>query len=181
MARPKKTPANPIFTQDLKDFITATIKECLAESVISNPLEVTAKIIRDEAAKFSPPQTMTLDKLELANGQTEEARLEKVKTLETLLGTASTNPYGTTEYAIFEDKIKQMTVADMQGMAQKLGINPFQSSPALAAALKTSFVQNSKQSMGAMREVPKVKNRQLNPRDPKDLAVMQSLGMKIVV
>ena len=66
-------------------------------------------------------------------------------------------------------------------MAQKLGINPFQSSPALAAALKTSFVQNSKQSMGAMREVPKVKNRQLNPRDPKDLAVMQSLGMKIVV
>lgn len=172
MARPKKTPANPIFTQDLKDFIVSAIKEILADK---NVLAIASKEIESAA-----PQTMTLDKLELANGQTEEARLEKVKTLETLLGTASTNPYGTTEYAIFEDKIKQMTVADMQGMAQKLGINPFQSSPALAAALKTSFVQNSKQSMGAMREVPKVKNRQLDPRNPKDLAVMQSLGMKIV-
>ena len=170
MARPKKIPANPIFTQDLKEFIVSAIKEILAEgNVVSKASEAPAT------------QTMTLDKLELANGQTEEARLEKVKKLETLLGTASTNPYGTTEYAIFEDKIKQMTVADMQGMAQKLGINPFQSSPALAAALKTSFVQNSKQSMGAMREVPKVKNRQLDPRNPKDLAVMQSLGMKIVV
>ncbi len=172
MARPKKTPANPIFTQDLKDFIVSAIKECLADK---NIVALAAK-----ETESTPPQTMTLDKLELANGQTEEARLDKVKRLETLLGTASTNPYGTTEYAIFEDKIKQMTVADMQGMAQKLGINPFQSSPALAAALKTSFVQNSKQSMGAMRDIPKVKNRQLDPRNPKDLAVMQSLGMKIV-
>lgn len=168
MARPKKVPANPIFTKDLKDFIVSTIKEILAEKTIVTTPETPV-----------PSQPVTLDKLELANGQIETP-IDKVKNLEQLLGTASTNAFGTTEYSVFEDRVKQMTVADMQGLAQKLGINPFQSAPALAAALKTSFVHNSKQAMGGMREVPKVKNRQLDPRNPKDLAVMQSLGMKIV-
>lgn len=123
--------------------------------------------------KFSPP----LESLEQVNGQLEETPIDKIKKLEKVLATAQTNPFGTTDYSIFESALENKTVASLQDLAQRVGVNPWDSMPVLKKNLKTAFVQTNTQ--GTLRERPPVKNTTLDPRNPKHLKVMQSLGMKV--
>lgn len=118
-----------------------------------------------------------LDNLELANGQLQETELDRIKKLEQVLCTAQTNPFGTTEFGIFEQNLEGMTMASLQSLAQRVGVNPWSSMPEVKKDLKTAFVHTN--SQGTLKQRPPTKNRTLNPNDPKDLKVMQLLGMKV--
>ena len=118
-----------------------------------------------------------LDNLELANGQLQETELDRIKKLEQVLCTAQTNPFGTTEFGIFEQNLEGMTMASLQSLAQRVGVNPWGSMPEVKKNLKTAFVHTN--SQGSLKQRPQTKNRILNPNDPKDLKVMQLLGMKV--
>ena len=122
-------------------------------------------------------QPPPLESLEQVNGQLAETALDKIKKLEKILSTAQTNPFGTTDYSIFESSIENKTVASLQDLAQRVGVNPWDSLPVLKKNLKTAFIQTN--SQGTLRERPKTKGVTLDPRNPKHLQVMQSLGMKV--
>lgn len=118
-----------------------------------------------------------LESLEQANGQLEESAMDRVKRLEKVLCTAQTNPFGTTEFSIFEQNLDGMTVASMQSLAQRVGVNPWGSLPVLKQDLKTAFIHSNKQ--GTMKPPPRVQGVKLDPNDPKHLKVMQALNMKV--
>lgn len=118
-----------------------------------------------------------LESLELANGQVEETAMDRVKKLEKVLCTAQTNPFGTTEFSIFEQNLDGMTVASMQSLAQRVGVNPWVSLPVLKQDLKTAFIRSNKQ--GTMKPPPRVQGVKLDPNNPKHLKVMQALNMKV--
>ncbi len=117
----------------------------------------------------------SLESMEVASGQLAETSLEKVKRLEEALGTAKTNPFGTTDFEIFEQNLDGMTMASLQSLAERVGVSPHTSLPELKKNLKTAFVHSTK---GNLRERPIPKNTSLDPRNPKHLKVMQLLGMK---
>jgi hypothetical protein len=154
----------------------------LDEDFLSSLKEIIVGVVKEVGEKKSPPQeeikastTSKLDNMEIANGR---EKIKEVADLETILNTRSTNAFGTTEYAIYEERLKGMTVADMQALAQKVGVDPFLDILRLKEGLKAAFVSASKNFGGALRKAPKPVNRQLNPRNPEDLKVMQMLGMQ---
>lgn len=160
--------APPNLSQEIKDTIIAVLA---AET--KSPMNLsTLEQANGQSAESSP-----LDSLELANGQVKETDLDRVKRLETVLCTAQTNPFGTTDYGIFEQSLEGMTMASLQSLAQRVGVNPWSSMPEVKKDLKTAFVHTN--SQGTLKQRPPTKNRTLNPNDPKDLKVMQLLGMKV--
>lgn len=160
--------APPNLSQEIKDTIIAVLA---AET--KPPMNLsTLEQANGQSAESSP-----LDSLELANGQVKETDLDRVKRLETVLCTAQTNPFGTTDYGIFEQSLEGMTMASLQSLAQRVGVNPWSSMPEVKKDLKTAFVHTN--SQGTLKQRPPTKNRTLNPNDPKDLKVMQLLGMKV--
>ena len=186
MARLKKQNTNPPKT--LKERISL-IEASLAESnkqlslvveALSNPQEKIMKAVLETLEQTNgqaTEQSSALDNLELANGQLQETELDRIKKLEQVLCTAQTNPFGTTDFGIFEQNLDGMTMASLQSLAQRVGVNPWGSMPEVKKNLKTAFVHTN--SQGSLKQRPQTKNRILNPNDPKDLKVMQLLGMKV--
>ncbi len=152
-----------------------TVKEALAEMKLSSDQSMNLSTLEQANGQSAEPSP--LDNLELANGQVKETDLDRVKRLETVLCTAQTNPFGTTDYGIFEQSLEGMTMASLQSLAQRVGVNPWSSMPEVKKDLKTAFVHTN--SQGTLKQRPTTKNRTLNPNDPKDLKVMQLLGMKV--
>lgn len=61
-----------------------------------------------------------------ANHQTNTPEfVHKMRELEIILGVSEISPFGTNELEIFEDNLKEMSLADMQKLANKVGVNPF--------------------------------------------------------
>lgn len=192
MARPKKN------TKEEQSYLVSLEKynQALAESTKtisrlnafldkfeSQPMNLSS--LEQSNGQFAPlsessseeKTSSPLDSLELANGQVEETAMDRVKKLEKVLCTAQTNPFGTTEFSIFEQNLDGMTVASMQSLAQRVGVNPWGSLPVLKQDLKTAFIHSNKQ--GTMKPPPRVQGVKLDPNDPKHLKVMQALNMKV--
>lgn len=84
-----------------------------------------------------------LDNIEVTNGKDF---VEKQKQLEELLGINKISPFGTNELEVFEDKLKGATQADMQKIAQRVGLNPFLDRGRLKKALIKEFMDYTKNS-----------------------------------
>lgn len=181
MSKLKKQNPNPPKT--LKERITL-LEQALAEArkvlaaLPKNTMNINDSILESlEQANGEQKSPPPLESLEQVNGQLEESPLDKIKKLEKVLATAQVNPFGTTDYSIFESSLDSKTMASLQDLAQRVGVNPWDSMPVLKKNLKTAFVQTNTQ--GTLKPRPQTKNVTLDPRDPKHLKVMQSLGMKV--
>lgn len=163
-----------ILTETIK---YAKLSEALDASSDNQETKSPMNLSTLEQANGQSAESSPLDNLELANGQVQETDLDRVKRLETVLCTAQTNPFGTTDYGIFEQSLEGMTMASLQSLAQRVGVNPWSSMPEVKKDLKTAFVHTN--SQGTLKQRPPTKNRTLNPNDPKDLKVMRLLGMKV--
>ena len=129
----------------------------------------------------------SLENLEITTGQLPDgeedlavskgSKLDEVRKLEEVFNTKKVNPYGTTELEIFEEKLKSMTLADMQNIAYKVGVEQHLQAPQLRKALKNSFVQASKSFGGGFRPKPQPVNTRLDPKNPKHLKLMQMMGV----
>lgn len=129
----------------------------------------------------------SLESLEITTGQlpdgeedspvSKASKLDEVRKLEEVFNTKKVNPYGTTELEIFEEKLKSMTLADMQNIAYKVGVEQHLQAPQLRKALKNSFVQASKSFGGGFRPKPQPVNTRLDPKIPKHLKLMQMMGV----
>jgi hypothetical protein len=64
---------------------------------------------------------------------------DKMRELEVLLGVSEISPFGTNELEIFEQNLAEMSLADMQKLAMKIGTNPYQEKPVLKKSLIREF------------------------------------------
>jgi hypothetical protein len=84
--------------------------------------------------------TSTLEDFEVVDGKSrDEEEIQKLKKLEDLLGMKEMNPYGTLDRAIFEEKLADMTITDMQSLAMRVGSQPSRDRLSLRAGLRKSF------------------------------------------
>lgn len=174
---PRLKKQNPKTLKDRISFLEKQLADIQTTMNNLNKLEQTNGAFQPlEEVSQAEKTSLPLESLEQVNGQLEESPLDKVKKLEKVLATAQVNPFGTTDYSIFESSIESKTMASLQDLAQRVGVNPWDSMPVLKKNLKTAFIQTTQ---GTMKPRPPTKNVTLNPRDPKHLKVMQSLGMKV--
>jgi len=73
------------------------------------------------AKKSAKGDKKELDKMQVADGKTD---IEKIKSLEDLLGVKQSNPYQTTNGAVLEERMAEMTLTDLQSFAIRVGILP---------------------------------------------------------
>jgi hypothetical protein len=105
---------------------------------------------------------------------TEEFK-NKLKKLETLLGVDTINPFGTNELDIFEDNMKEMTLADIKKLAERVGVNPHLDKPALRTILRKEFIAMNRNNRRNIIPNP-VNSVILDPNNPKHAKVLKYLG-----
>lgn len=75
---------------------------------------------------------------------------DKMRELEVLLGVSEISPFGTNELEIFEQNLAEMSLADMQKLALKIGTNPYYEKPLLKQSLIrefTAYTRNSRRNI----------------------------------
>jgi len=75
-------------------------------------------------AKAAKGKKGKLEELVQTNGKDYSSTTEKVRNLEKILETKTTNPYGTGNLKVFEEDIAEMNLTDLQAMAVRVGIFP---------------------------------------------------------
>lgn len=105
--------------------------------------------------KESPSKDLdisTLEEFEVTDGKSrDEEEFQKIKDLEEILGIRQANPYGTLNREIFEEKLGDMTMTDMQSLAMQVGFPPTRDRHSLKRGLTKSFDSYLKQhSVGAV-------------------------------
>tara|TARA_R100001163_G_C4984824_1_gene139609 strand:+ start:157 stop:642 length:486 start_codon:yes stop_codon:yes gene_type:complete len=79
-----------------------------------------------------------LSGLSFADGKDEE-KIQKAKELEELVGLKQVNPYGTTIPEVFDAKLRDMALVDMQALAVSVGVFPSGNTTSLKKKLKKGF------------------------------------------
>lgn len=92
------------------------------------------------AAKKKSTKTKSLEDLSnFSSGKLDEDTLDRVKELEEVLGIKSVNPFGTNDPKIFENKLKDANLSDLQNLAMKIGVFPEGSKDRLKDKLRKEF------------------------------------------
>jgi hypothetical protein len=106
-----------------------------------DPEKFEGELLRHQ--KESPSKILdisTLEEYEVTDGKERDSdEIQKIKDLEEILGIRQVNPYGTLNREIFEEKIGDMTMTDMQNLAMQIGFPPTRDRHALKKGLKKSF------------------------------------------
>ena len=84
--------------------------------------------------------TSVEDLSNFSSGKVEDEDIRKTKELEEALGIKQVNPFGTNDPNIFEEKLKDSNLADLQRLCQKVGIFPSHDKSRLKEALKLSLI-----------------------------------------
>ncbi len=82
----------------------------------------------------------TVEEFEVADGKDrDEKQLDELRNLEALFGIKESNPYGTMNRQIFNEKLEEMTATDMQNLAMRVGVPPSRNKNDLRRLLINSF------------------------------------------
>ena len=76
---------------------------------------------------------------ESTNGQIETDEIDKIKKLEKLLNIENANPFGTNDPKIFEEKMAESTISDLQTLCMRVGIYPTHSKVEMQKKLQKEF------------------------------------------
>lgn len=76
---------------------------------------------------------------ETIDGKNRNTSLAEVAKLEKLLAIGNANPYGTLDSSLFEEKVNDMTLNEMQFMASRVGLVPLSRKADLKNQLIKSF------------------------------------------
>lgn len=104
-------------------------------------IEVTNGMVESQVSTASADKTLIDQINEMrANNQTNTPEfVQKMRELEVVLGVSEISPFGTNELEIFEDNLQGLSLADMQKLANKVGVNPFHDRPTLKNILLREF------------------------------------------
>ena len=99
----------------------------------------------------------------------------KMRELEVLLGVSEISPFGTNELEVFEANLREMSLSEMQKVAQKVGLNPFHDQITLKNILIKEFKASTRNSrrniMPTMMESFKI-----DPNNPKHKELLKILN-----
>lgn len=99
----------------------------------------------------------------------------KMRELEVLLGVSEISPFGTNELEVFEQNLREMSLSEMQKVAQKVGLNPFHDQVTLKNILIKEFKASTRNSrrniMPTMMESFKI-----DPNNPKHKQLLKILN-----
>ena len=99
----------------------------------------------------------------------------KMRELEVLLGVSEISPFGTNELEVFEQNLREMSLSEMQKVAQKVGLNPFHDQVTLKNILIKEFKASTRNSrrniMPTMMESFKI-----DPNNPKHKELLKILN-----
>lgn len=99
------------------------------------------------AAKKKSTKTKSLDDItNFSSGKLDEDTLDRVKELEEVLGIKTVNPFGTNDPKIFENKLRDSNLSDLQNLAMKIGVFPEGSKDRLKDKLRKEFKRVTKGS-----------------------------------
>jgi hypothetical protein len=121
------------------------------------------------------PKKSELDNLTFVDGKISnvDPDIEKVKKLEEILGIKKSNPFGTSNIEIFKDKLKEMTLIDLQHMCEKIGIFASGSRQDIRDKLLREFKSTNKGTISMLINNPAVI---LDPNNPKHRKTLKILG-----
>ena len=138
-----------------------------------------AKKISKKAKKQEPIKEIkpsALDSLTLADGKLQaDPDIQKVKELEEILGIKKLNPFGTSNFEIFKEKLNEMTILDMQNMCEKIGIFGSGSRLDLKEKLIRQFKSHNKGSISMTVQNPAFQLDPNNPDHQKTLKLLREL------
>ena len=105
--------------------------------------------------KKAPVKTKNLEDIQnFSSGKLDDDTLKKVKELEDVLGIKAVNPFGTNDPNIFEQKLKDSNLSDLQNLAMKIGIFPEGSKDRLKDKLRREFKRVTKGSRSVALQQP---------------------------
>lgn len=105
--------------------------------------------------KKAPTKTKNLEDIQnFSSGKLDDDTLKKVKELEDVLGIKAVNPFGTNDPNIFEQKLKDSNLSDLQNLAMKIGIFPEGSKDRLKEKLRREFKRVTKGSRSVALQQP---------------------------
>jgi len=105
--------------------------------------------------KKAPTKTKNLEDIQnFSSGKLDDDTLKKVKELEDVLGINAVNPFGTNDPNIFEQKLKDSNLSDLQNLAMKIGIFPEGSKDRLKDKLRREFKRVTKGSRSVALQQP---------------------------
>jgi|694.fasta_scaffold07743_3 hypothetical protein len=135
------------------------------------------KSVKNTAKKQTPeqPKKSELDNMILADGKINniDPDIEKVKKLEEILGIKKSNPFGTSNIEVFKEKLKEMTLIDLQHMCEKIGIFASGSRQDIRDKLLREFKSTNKGTISMLVQNPSVI---LDPNNPKHKKTLKILG-----
>jgi len=144
------------------------------KKVVKKSKKTKKKVVAKETPKKKSLVDEINDMKDEGKTNTPEFR-DKMQALEKILGVDQINPFGTNELDVFEDKMKGMTYNDMRNLAQKVGINPFQSQSSLKNLLMKQFKAQNKNNMrNVMPTATEVVK--LDPNNPQHKKTIEILG-----
>lgn len=98
----------------------------------------------------------------------------KMRELEGVLGVRSVNPFGTNELEIFIEDLNNMSNADMQSLAGRVGLSPTHERPLLKKILIKEFKAQNRNNMRNV--MPGSSDAfQLDPNNPKHAEAIEIL------
>jgi hypothetical protein len=115
---------------------------------------------------------MSIEDLEFANGK---SFVENQRDLESLLGIDKISPFGTYELEVFEENLKGATHADLQKIAQRVGLNPFIERSRLKTALIREFTVYTKNARRNTVPQP-AKVIKLDPKNPQHAETLRLIS-----
>jgi hypothetical protein len=95
--------------------------------------------IADGSSKNQPNLVQEINQMRSEGKVGSPEFVSKMRQLEVILGVSQISPFGTNELEIFEENLKDMSLSDLQKLANKIGINPFQPHPVLKKNLIREF------------------------------------------
>tara|TARA_A100001515_G_C4562996_1_gene207208 strand:- start:594 stop:986 length:393 start_codon:yes stop_codon:yes gene_type:complete len=107
------------------------------------------------AARKKSTKTKSLDDItNFSSGKLDEDTLDRVKELEEVLGIKTVNPFGTNDPKIFENKLRDSNLSDLQNLAMKIGVFPEGSKDRLKDKLRKEFKRITKGSRSVAMPQP---------------------------
>jgi hypothetical protein len=123
------------------------------------------------------PKKSELDNLTFVDGKISnvDPDIEKVKKLEEILGIKKSNPFGTSNIEVFKEKLKEMTLIDLQHMCEKIGIFASGSRQDIRDKLLREFKSTNKGTISMLVQNPAVILDPTNPKHKKTLKILGEL------
>jgi hypothetical protein len=99
----------------------------------------------------------------------------KMRELEVLLGVSQISPFGTNELEVFEANLREMSLAEMQKLAQKVGLNPFHDQITLKNILIKEFRASTRNSRRNIMPTA-MESFKIDPNNPKHKELLKILN-----